>query len=152
YHGPVEATINVTVEAIPVESFELDDHYVKLYPGEVDSLGIELEDAEGNDISLRRIRWENSNDSIASVTSDGVITALSLGTTTITATAEGKVETVTVVVSARPVYKITLTPDIVALHQGDTLTVAARLEAENGEILEGRSITWSTDDRYVARV
>ncbi len=150
--GPVESTIDVSVQAIPIETFEFDDNSIYQYPGDVDSLDITLEDVDGNDITLRRIRWENSNDSVATVTSDGVITALAVGTTTITATAEGKVETVTVTVSPRPVHSITVTPDIVALHQGDTLTVVATLKASNGEILEGRNITWTTDDKYVARV
>lgn len=150
--GPVEGTISVAVEAVPADVFTLSTATLSLHPGDTTTLGITLKDADGNDLSHHRINWANSADSIATVGLDGFVTALGTGNTTLTATVEGIEQTVDVIVSLRPVDTITLTPDLAALHVGDTMTLAATLEAANGERLEGRDIVWATSDPTIATV
>lgn len=169
--GPVDGIIDVSVDAVPADVFELDDNATTLYPGDADTLRITLQDADGNDLSPRRIQWENSADSVAtvapltrvwmnsadttvvdSVTYHAVVSALDTGTTEITATVEGIERTLSVTVALRPVDSVIVTPDIAALHVGESTTLAAALKGANGESLSGRSIVWATTDPSVATV
>lgn len=150
--GPAEATINVSVEANPAAVFEIAQSAVTMYPGDTTTLGITLQDAAGNDLSHRRIDWENSADSVASVDVDGFVSAVDTGTATIIASVEGTSDTITVTVQPRPVSTITVTPDIAALHVDETVNLSATLKAANGESLDGREITWSSLVPLVATV
>lgn len=49
-----------------------------------------LEDANGHVLDGRAITWESSNTSVASVDANGYVLALAIGTSTITASSEGK--------------------------------------------------------------
>lgn len=150
--GPVEGIIDVSVEVNPVDVFTLDEAALSLFPGDTITLGITLQDANGDDLSHRRIDWENSVDSIATVGLDGFVTALDVGTTTLTASVEGIEHQVVVTVSPRPVDTITLAPDVAALHVDETVTLTATLKAANGETLTGRDILWATSNPAIATV
>lgn len=150
--GPVEGTIDVSVEANPATVFTIDQTTLSLFPGDTTTLGITLQDANGDDLSHRRIQWENSADSVATVDLDGFVTALDTGTTTFTATVEGIEQSVVVTVSPRPVATVTVTPDIAALHVDESVTLTATLKAANGESLDGREIVWATSNPAVATV
>jgi uncharacterized protein YjdB len=54
-----------------------------------------LRNANGTILTGRTVSWSSSENSIASVATSGSITAKKAGTTTITATSEGKRATVT---------------------------------------------------------
>jgi uncharacterized protein YjdB len=176
YHGPVEGTIDVSVTGVPAESFKLGeapaDLDVALYPGDADTLRVHIVDADGNELSPRRISWDNDADSVASVdlftkvwkdtvavdsvvvdsvTYHAVVSGASEGTATIVADVEGMQQTINVTVSKRPVDKVVMDPDAAALHVGDKLTITATLKAANGESLD-RDITWGTSDPLVATV
>jgi hypothetical protein len=171
--GPVEASIPVSVTGVPATAFTLDESPLALHPGDVDTLRITIKDAEGNDLSLHRIKWENADDSVASVepltrvwthtvsedsvvtdsvTYYAVITAADTGATEITATVGTITRTIAVTVAERPVDTITLTPDVWAFHVGETVALAATLKGANGETLTERAILWATSDITVATV
>ena len=150
--GPVDGIIHVSVQANPADVFTIDETTLALYPGDTTTLGITLQDADGDNLSHHRIDWENSADSVASVDLDGFVTALSVGTTTFTATVEGTEHTVVVTVALRPVDSVVLTPDLTALHVDETVTLTASLTAANGETLDDREIIWDTSDTTVATV
>ena len=52
----------------------------------------------------KTVAWTSSNDAVATVDANGVVTAKAEGTATITATADGKTATCTVTVKAAPRY------------------------------------------------
>jgi hypothetical protein len=179
YHGPVEGTIDVSVTGVPAESFTLGedpaDLDVALYPGDADTLRVHIQDADGNELSPRRISWDNDADSVAavelftkvwkdtidvdgedsvvvdSVTYHAVVSGASEGSATIVADVEGMQQTINVTVSERPVDKVVMNPDAAALHAGDKLTITATPKAANGESLD-RDITWGSSDPLVATV
>ena len=171
--GPVEATIDVAVEGNPAATFALSSATSSLYPGDADTLRITLQDAEGNDLSLRRITWDNSADSVASVapltrvwttevsddstavdsvTYYAVVTANDTGSAEITASVEGMEKTIAVTVALRPVASVKMTPDVAGLHVGETATLVAEPKAANGETLTDRDIVWASSAPAVATV
>ncbi len=179
YRGPIEGTIDVTVTGVPAETFRLGadagDDDLALYPGDADTLRVLIQDAEGNQLSARRVSWDNSADSIAtveqftkvwkdtisvdgedsvvvdSVTYHAVVTAKAVGTATLVADVEGKQQTVNVTVTKRPVDKVVMNPDAAALHVGDKLTITATTKAANGESLD-RDVTWASSAPAIATV
>lgn len=172
--GPVEASIPVSVTGVPATAFTLDESPLTLHPGDVDTLRIAIKDAEGNDLSLHRIKWENADSTIASVepltrvwthtvSEDSVVTdsvtyhalitaADTTGATEITATVGGIERTIAVTVTERPVDTVTVTPDIWALRVGGTVALTATLKGANGETLTERAISWATSDTTIATV
>ena len=175
YHGPVEGTIDVSVTGVPAATFTLSASAASLYPGDADTLRIQIKDADGNELSPHRVSWENSADSVASVEQftrtwldtvtvgdkdsvvvdsvpyQAVITANSVGTAELVATVEGTEQTVNVTVSERPVASVKMNPDAAALHVGDKVTITATPKAANGESLD-RDVTWLSSNPLVATV
>ena len=98
------------------------------------------------------VAWSSSNPSVASV-SEGIVTALAEGSTTITASAGGKSAKCAVVVSNKTVKveSITLSKTEVALDVfGNTeITLTATIYPENAT---NRTVSWSTDNKNVATV
>lgn len=89
--------------------------------------------------------WSSSNDSVATVFY-GVVTAISEGTATITATAGKQSAECVVLVSGQPVTKLTLFSDAtVGLDKGQTHQIKART-------LPGRVISYYTSKEEVATV
>src|SRR4029453_4478219 len=89
-----------------------------LIVGQTASLVATAKDASGNVIAGRAVQWATSNASIATVTAAGVVTAVAEGTTTVSATVEGKTGQATVSVSPVPVASVPLTPRTAGLDPG----------------------------------
>ncbi len=79
--GDIEATCEVTVTAVAVESITLSEESVMLGIGETATLTATVSPANA---AYDSITWTSSNDAIATV-KDGVITAVTAGSVTITA-------------------------------------------------------------------
>ena len=111
-----------------------------------------LRDAANNVLSGRAIAWTSANPATASVSAAGVITALVVGTTSVTATSEGKTGAATLTVIPRPVNSVavTLTPTALVSGTSGQATFVAR-DVENN-LLTGRTATWSSSNVQVATV
>ena len=99
----------------------------------------------------KNITWASSNQAIASVSASGLVTALGEGTTTITATADGKQGTCTVTVSKGVVNvsEIKLDRSERTLYEGDEETLAATVSPDDAT---DKTITWSSSDNSIATV
>ena len=130
---PLSITISSATN-IPVQSVSLDKANLELTEGETAQLtATVLPDNATN----KNVTWSTSNASIATVDANGEVTAVSAGTATITATADGKSATCTVTVTrpyippANPNYRITVeatqggtvTADPTAAKAGTTVTL-----------------------------
>jgi hypothetical protein len=98
--------------------------------------------------------WTSSNGSVATVSSTGLVTAVSAGTVTITAAAGGATgrSTITVRAASVPVASVTVTPNPAAVQVGSTIQLTATPKDANGTPLPGRTITWSTSATGIATV
>ena len=97
------------------------------------------------------ITWLSSKSSVASVSSSGLVTALAEGTTTITATADGKKGecTVSVVKGFVAVSQIKLGKTELTLYEGEEETLTASVLPENAT---DKTITWTSSDKSIASV
>ena len=124
--------------------------------GDTDSLAVVVKDANGNVISGATIAWSSSDETVATVSSDGLVTAIGDGTATITATASkhGGSATVTATVTVRTqVASVEVSPDSTTLISiGDTESLTAVTKDANGNAISGATITWSSSDETVATV
>ncbi|MGN1233623.1 MAG: Ig domain-containing protein, partial [Candidatus Cryptobacteroides sp.] len=109
--GEKTASCKVTVEPTPVTSVTLDKDNVTLKVGEKATLQATVGPEDATD---KAVTWTSSDPTVATV-EDGVITALKLGTTSITAKAGDKTASCKVTVEPTPVTSVTLDKDNVTL-------------------------------------
>jgi hypothetical protein len=100
--GALSNVIAGTTTAIPVATVAVTPVTVSLNAGATQQLTATPRDANGNALTGRVITWGSSSTSIATVSSAGLVTAVSAGVATITATSEGKSGTAVVTVTAAP--------------------------------------------------
>lgn len=142
-----QATITVVAPApAPVASITLNAASpIALLIGVVDSTALGSatvvatpKDASGNVLTGRTVSWSSDANSIATVSSTGVITAVAAGSATITATTEGKAASVTVTVTRPSVAQVTVTPSSASVRVGASVTVTVTLFDAQGHELGSR--------------
>jgi uncharacterized protein YjdB len=89
---------------------------------------------------------------IATVSTTGGVTGVGAGTATIKATSEGKSGAATVTVQLTPVVAIAITPSTAAIYVSQTTTLVGRPLDQTGNVLSGRTITWSSSNGGIAAV
>lgn len=111
-------------------------------------------DQNGAPISTGTVTWSSSNTNVATITAAGAITAVGPGTTQIIATAGGKSgqAALTVIAAPAPVASVTGSPATVTLIIGGTQQMTATTVDANGNVLTGRTVTWSSSDPTKATV
>jgi uncharacterized protein YjdB len=105
------AIASVTVLPAAVASVVVLPAQAQLTIGATAQLRAVTYDSVGGVLTGRAVIWASSNQSVATVNGDGLVTALATGTATITATSEGKTGTGAVTVSPVPVATVTVTPE-----------------------------------------
>ena len=145
-------TVGVTVVAVPVGSVSVQPASATMIVGEGAMLTATVKDANGTIVTDRPVAWTTSNAAVASVTQTGAVKAIAAGTATISATSEGSTGSATINVTAAPVASIALTPASATLQRNMTTTFAATLKDASGNVLTGRTISWSSSDTTIARV
>jgi uncharacterized protein YjdB len=110
-------------------------------------------DAANNALSAFAVTWSSSVPAVATVSSTGLVTALSAGTTNITASAGGKTATISVTVSLVPVNSVSLSLASPA-QVGRDVTIASVLRSATGATLTAtqRTFLWASTDTTVATV
>ena len=143
--GDKKATCSITVEATPVTSVTLDKTSASLKVGETVSLAASVKPDDATD---KTVTWSTSDASVATV-SEGVVTAVKLGSANITAKAGEKEATCAITVEATPVNFITLDKTSASLKVGETVTLTATVKPDDAT---DKTVTWSTSDASVATV
>lgn len=145
-------TAAVTVTLNPVASVTITPSSDTLGVGTDQSLVATLRDASGTVLTNRGISWNSSNVQVATVSSTGVVTALSPGTVTISAVSESHVGSASILVLARLASTVTLTPSSPTIVVGTTLQLTPQVTDPAGNILIGRPISYVSDAPSVATV
>ncbi|MGM9739026.1 MAG: Ig-like domain-containing protein [Candidatus Cryptobacteroides sp.] len=143
--GEKTASCKVTVEPTPVANVALDKDNVTLKVGEKATLQATVGPEDATDKTLT---WTSSDPTVATV-EDGVITALKLGTASITAKAGDKTASCQVTVEPTPVASVTLDRDNVTLKVGEKATLQATVGPEDAT---DKTLTWTSSDPTVATV
>jgi len=145
-------TASVTVAGAPVATVTVTPASASVQAGQTVQLTATLKDANGNILTGRVITWSSSNNTAASVNSNGLVTANAAGSATITATSEGKTGTSAITVTPVPVASVTVTPATASVAMGGTVQLTATPKDANGNPLTGRTITWQSSNSAIASV
>lgn len=132
----------LTVQPIPVASIDVTTAAASLEIGETGKVTATLRDAAGAVLTNRAVTWSSSTPTVATVDATGTVTALTVGSTSITATSEGRSATVNIAVRAVPVATVELTLPRSIMLLGSTATATARARDKNGVVLSDRVITF----------
>jgi uncharacterized protein YjdB len=109
-------------------------------------------DGNGNVVSGRPATWASSNAAVATVSSAGIVTAVSAGSAVISATIDTKVGQATVMVSQTPVASVTVTLSAPSVSIGQTTQANATTRDASGNTLTGRPVAWTSSNTSVATV
>ena len=104
----IEGEADVTVTIIPVDHVEVTPTTATVGVGATEKLTATVFDAGDNVLIGRLVEWTSSQDAVATVDDDGLVTGHSLGNATITATSEGKSATSVITVVAGAAAKLEL--------------------------------------------
>ena len=112
-------------------------------------------DVSNNILTGRAITWTSSNQGVATVSSTGLVSAVSVGTAQITATSEGQNGNATLTVTTVPpvpVASVSVSIASSSLNPGQTTQATAVTRDANNNVLTGRSISWISSNSSVATV
>ena len=135
---------------IRVASISLSKSTLELTVGDQASLDATISPANA---TYKKIRWSSSKESVATVTPDGIVEAVSAGTAFITATSEdsgvnAKCE-ITVKEKVISVTGIALNKTSLSLTEGEEFTLEATVTPDNAT---NKEISWTSDNESVATV
>src|SRR5881409_2644823 len=137
-------TAALTVTNVPVASVAVSPASASVQVGQTVQLAATPRDANGNPLSGRAVSWASSNTAVATVSGSGLVTGVTAGSATITATSEGQGGTATITVSTVPVASVTVSPATASVQAGQTVQLAATPKDANGNPLSGRTVTWAS--------
>jgi uncharacterized protein YjdB len=125
-----------------------------LSPGQSTQATAIARDANGNVLTGRSVSWSSLNPSIATVSTFGVVTAVSAGSATIRATVETKIGDGVLTVSSGTVAVATVGVTLVStsLNPGQTTQASAVARDASGNVLTGRVVAWSSLNTSIATV
>jgi uncharacterized protein YjdB len=148
----VQGSSLITVRPVPVASVTVSPASTGVIVGQTVTLSVTTRDAAGNVLTGRIVGWSSSDNTVATVSSAGIVTGIGVGSATITATSEGQTGTATINVSLVAVNSVSVTPSPANLMVGQTLQLSAIARDAGGAVLTGRAVTWTTGDPAVATV
>jgi transglutaminase/protease-like cytokinesis protein 3 len=132
--------------------------------GQTVQLHVTFLNARGDTVPGQVDSWTSSDPGVANVDGEGSVTAVSFGTTEITASATkgngrgresapGQLKKKTrVIVSPDTVASVEVIPTSGSLPVGAALQLEAVVRDADGDVLQGRLVTWSSSNNQVATV
>jgi uncharacterized protein YjdB len=153
----VFATFEATGVPVPVHTVEVtpESAELQLIVSPTVQLDVVLKDGDDNVLTGREVDWTSSDEGVATVDENGLVTAVGEGDATITATSGGESDDAAITVQRAPVHTVAVEPTDFALVVGgepsaQQLTVTL-LDAAGNE-LTGRDVDFSVDPTGVVTV
>ena len=133
---------------ITATSVKLSQDAAEMTIGETVQLLVSITPSEAKD---RPVIWASSKKAVATVSETGLVTAVSEGKSTITATVDGLSSSCLVIVEKGvvPVASVTLNKESMSMIKGETATLKATVLPEDATNL---SVNWSSSDETIAEV
>src|SRR5207302_1337428 len=113
-------TSSVTVTTVPVATVEVTPPSASVQAGQTVQLAATPKDANGAPLSGRTVTWSSSNTAVAAVSNSGLVSGVTAGSATITATSEGKRERKSVAEAKGAVATGEGTPPTATVQAGQT--------------------------------
>lgn len=146
------ATARVTVALVPVASMTVVPATLNLAAGRTAPLAALPLDSTGKLLGGRVITWTTATPTVATVSTNGVVTGVAPGTARITAATGGRSASSVVTVTLIPVERVTVAPTTATIKAGATVQLVATLRDAAGKVLSGRSLAWQSGSQSIARV
>ncbi len=149
------ATVTVTAASAPpapVASIELSTPDSSLIQFDTVQVTAVLRDADENELTGRPIVWSSSNAAIATVSRNGEVAAVGVGSATITAMSEGIRQTLDLTIAPAPVSRVSVSLASPSIEVGNTTEATAVLRDARNNVLTDRTVTWSSTNAVVATV
>lgn len=138
---PVATTVSISPAAADLSSF-----------GETLQLTAAVVDQNGRTMAGATVSWTISDNSVATVSAGGLVTAARNGSAIVTATSGAATATAAVTVAQRAA-RVKISPDAYTFSSlGDSVRFAAEPFDANDNAIEDATITWSSADAAVATV
>lgn len=116
-------------------------------------LSATVRDQNNNPMTGQTVSWTSSNTAVATVSGNGLVTAVSNGTTQITARSGNASGTSNITVAEPVPTRIAVTPSSHTLEEiGETVQLRATVRDQRNNVMSGQTITWSSGDEAVATV
>ena len=141
----------VTVAPAPVASVVVSPSSATLVVGQTIDLEAQPRDASGQPLDGRTVTWSSNRPEVATVTSTGVVAAMSAGTVTITASSEGRSGTANIAVEAPSVSRVEVTPGTATVNVGGSFRLTATVYDSRGNVI-GAQVVWASSDTRIATV
>ena len=131
---------------IEVSAVILSQNTAEMLVGESIQLNASI---QPSDASVLSVTWASTNQSVATVSETGLVTAIADGTTSITASAGGKSSTCSIIVKKRyvEVASIVLNKTEISLEQGESIVIEATVKPDDAT---DKTVSWDTSDPYIA--
>jgi len=142
----------VTVSPAPVASVAVSPTSATLIVGETLQLEAQPRDGAGRPLAGRAVTWSTNQPDVATVTSTGIVAALSPGTATITASSEGRTGTATIVVQAPTVSRVEVSPANATIRVGGSFRLTATVFDSRGNVIAGARVGWASSNLGIAIV
>lgn len=132
---------------VPATGISLNKTSVVIAKGQSEQLTATLTPAGANS----PVQWKSSRSSVATVTQDGTVTAVTTGKTTITATANGKSASCEVTVN-NPLNGITITSagGVTTIKKGQSTQL--NVSYDPADTTDDKTVTWTSSKESVATV
>jgi trimeric autotransporter adhesin len=148
----VSGTATITVSATKVASVTVVPDTLRLAPGGASRLLATAYNASGDIITGLAVTWGSSNTAVATVDQTGAVTAITDGTSTISASIGGQIGSAVTIVSVPKVATVTIVPDTLTVAVGATSQLQATAYDDDGRVLSGLPITWGSGNTAIATV
>jgi uncharacterized protein YjdB len=152
----------VTVTAAPppppvVTTVTVSPPTASIQVGTTSTLSATVKDQHGSVMTGQTIAWSTDNAATATVNASGVVSGVAAGSATIAAASSGVSGTATITVTTAPppspvVTTVTVSPTTAAVNVGATTTLTATVKDQNGNVMTGQTVAWSTNNAPVATV
>lgn len=145
--GGFEAKCTVRVDGIDARGIErVGDKTVTMGLNQTRQLQVKI---TPSDTTNKNVQWTSSNNSVATVDSNGVVTSKNSGSTIITATTHNGLKTEFFIEVEIPVTNITLNSNEINLNPGGTFKLDATVNPSNAS---NKNIKWISSNESIATV
>ncbi len=146
------ATVKLNVEDQHVASIAIVPGAPSVKQGSTATLVADVKDQMGNDMPSATVSWSSLNPAVAPISNAGVLSGISIGTTSVKATSGAISATATVTVTSQGVASVSLTPTSGTIQSTKTTQLSATALDASGHPISGASFTWDTGNANVATV